>query len=73
MSVEIIPVLQKRSRSLLERHPGWRTAFILGALVLLVVAAALPVEEGRVAEMTSPCEVMASDDPLLKAIAPHCP
>jgi len=37
MSADIIPLLRKRSRSLLERHPGWRAAFVLGALVLLVI------------------------------------
>jgi hypothetical protein len=73
MSVDIIPVLRKRSRSLLERHPEWRTAFILGSLVLFVVAAALPAKEERVAKMASPCEVMTSNDPVLKALAPHCP
>ena len=71
MSVDIIPVLRKRSRSLLERHSEWRTVLVLGALVLFVVAAALPAEERSGAEMVSPCEVMASNDPLLKAIAPH--
>ena len=73
MSVDIIPVIRMRSRSLLERHPEWRTAFILASLVLLVVAAALPAKEERVAGMASPCELMKSNDPLLKAIAPHCP
>ena len=73
MSVDIIPVLQKRSHSLLERQPEWRTAVILGSLVLFVVAAALPAKDERVAGMASPCEVMNSSDPLLKAIAPLCP
>jgi hypothetical protein len=72
MSVDIIPVLQKRSRSLLERYPEWRTVFVLAALVLFVVAAALPAEERQGTEMVSPCELMASKDPLVKAIAPQC-
>ena len=73
MSVDIIPVLRKRSRSLMERHPEWRTAFVLGALALFVIAAALPAEERSSAKPVSPCEVMASNDPLLKAIVPNHP
>ena len=73
MSVDIIPVLRKRSRSLLVRHPEWRTAFVLGAFVLFVVAADLPGYERHGTKPVSPCEVMASNDPLLKAIAPICP
>ena len=73
MSVNIIPVLRKRSRSLLERHPEWRAAVILGSLVLFVVAAALPAKDARVAQTASSCEAPTSSDPLLKAIAPICP
>ncbi|MCW1884229.1 hypothetical protein OKA04_05765 [Luteolibacter flavescens] len=71
MSVDIIPVLRKRSRTLLERHPEWRTAFILGSLVLFVAAAALPAEGRHGGECAYPCQVMLSDDPLLEAIAPQ--
>ena len=73
MSVDIIPVLQNRSRSLLERYPEWRTVFVLGALVLFVIAAALPAEERPGVKPVSPCELMASNDPLLKVIAPLHP
>ena len=73
MSEDIIPELRKRSRSLLERHTEWRTVFVLGALVLIVAAAALPAEEQPGAKLVSPCEVMASNDPLLKVLAPECP
>ncbi|MCW1923983.1 hypothetical protein OKA05_15555 [Luteolibacter arcticus] len=73
MSVDIIPVLRKRSFSFLERRPEWRTAFLLGSLVLFAVAAAFPKENGPALEIVSPCKLMASNDPLLDAIAPKNP
>ena len=71
MSAEIIPVLRKRRRSWPERHPEWRIAFLLAALVLFVLAAALP-PEGRWLPGTpvGPCHLIVAKDPLLKAIAP---
>jgi hypothetical protein len=71
MSAEIIPVLRKRRWAWPERHPEWRTAFLLAALVLFVIAAALPAEDGRQhGNPVTPCHLIVAKDPLLKAIAP---
>lgn len=71
MSAEIIPVLRMQRRSWPERHPEWRTAFLLAALVLFVLAAAMPAEHrAHPVKPVSPCHLIVAKDPLLKAIAP---
>lgn len=71
MSAEIIPVIRKRRRSWPERHPEWRTAFLLAALVLFVLAAAMPAEHRTLpVKPVSPCHLIVAKEPLLKAIVP---
>lgn len=71
MSAEIIPVLRRQRRSWAERHPEWRIAFILAALVLFVLAAASPAEGRRQhGKAVTPCHQFVAKEPLLRVLVP---
>ncbi len=63
MSVPFIPFLPRQARLAARLSQPLRQAFILGSLVLFVLAAAFPDERPKPSKST-PCHPIVSQDPL---------